>query len=320
MLNTTRHRLAAAPTPMAGLALGVASLGWCWENTGLFAGQAQDLGAAIAALLLLILSAKFLLHPRLLAEDLAHPVVGSVVPTFAMATMVVSAALEGVAREALWLLAIGLHGAFLLAFIGHRLKAFRLHHMVPSWFVPPVGIVVAAVTSPGGALAPLAQGLMWFGLGCYGLLLPLMLYRLLFCAAVPDAARPTIAILAAPASLSLAGYLTVIARPDPLLVAVLLGIAVLMTALVYLALFRLLRLPFSPGFAAFTFPLVIGATALFKVAGLAAGLGLDGSPLARLAQLELVVATLVVGYVALRYALHLTALGRLLAPARQPAQ
>ncbi|OXY80564.1 TDT family transporter [Oceanimonas doudoroffii] len=323
MLITTRHRLAAAPTPMAGLALGIASLGWCWENTGLFAGQGQALGAALAAVLLLILTAKFVLHPRLLAEDLAHPVVGSVVPTFAMATMVVSAALTGAARELLWLLATGLHGVFLLAFAWHRLRAFRLHHMVPSWFVPPVGIIVAAVASPGGELAPLAQGLMWFGLGCYGLLLPLMLYRLIFCTAVPDAAKPTIAILAAPASLSLAGYLTVTEQPDPLLVAILLGVAVLMTALIYLALLHLLRLPFSPGYAAFTFPLVIGATALFKVAALAAGLGLDATTLARLeglARLELMVATLMVAYVTLRYALHLTALGRLRWPGRQPAQ
>ncbi|MCW1889915.1 hypothetical protein OK016_13235 [Vibrio chagasii] len=33
-----------------------------------------------------------------------------------------------------------------------------------------------------------------------------------------------------------------------------------------MAFFKLLRLPFSPGYAAFTFPIVIGATALFKIA------------------------------------------------------
>jgi tellurite resistance protein TehA-like permease len=36
---------------------------------------------------------------------------------------------------------------------------------------------------------------------------------------------------------------------------VLLGIAVLMTGIIYLAFIKLLRLPFSPGYAAFTFPL-----------------------------------------------------------------
>ena len=58
-----------------------------------------------------------------------------------------------------------------------------------------------------------------------------------------------------------------------LLVAVLLGIAVLMTGIIYLAFIKLLRLPFSPGYAAFTFPLVIGATALFKVGQLLSSSG-----------------------------------------------
>ncbi|EKE71628.1 TDT family transporter [Gallaecimonas xiamenensis] len=308
------NRFASAPTPMAGLALGIASLGWCWENTGLFAGKAQALGALVAGLLLLVLAAKFLLHPHLLKADLAHPVVGSVVPTFAMATMVVSKAVGGQLGSALWLFAVALHLVFLATFAWHRARDFQLHHMVPSWFVPPVGIIVADVASPGGAFAPLAHGLLWFGMACYALMLPLMIYRLIFRAAVPDAAKPTIAILAAPASLSLAGYLTVVPEPSLLLVALLLGIAVLMTAIIYLALVTLLRLPFSPGFAAFTFPLVISATALFKVSQLFAHWGLDVDAVAQLhllAEVELLVATAVVTYVALRYALLLSPLGRL---------
>ncbi|MGL5974045.1 MAG: TDT family transporter, partial [Aeromonas sobria] len=271
MIARTRKSLAAAPTPMAGLALGIASLGWCWENAGHFDGRMQLLGAAVAAVLLVILTFKFLVHPRLLLQDLAHPVVGSVVPTYAMGTMVVSKALGMIAPqagEALWLFAVVVHLLFLATFIWHRAKEFEIHHMVPSWFVPPVGIIVADVAFPGGQFAALANGLLWFGIICYGLMLPLMLYRLIFSHEVPDAAKPTIAILAAPASLSLAGYLTVSHEPSLLLVAVLLGIALLMTGIIYLAFIKLLRLPFSPGYAAFTFPLVIGATALFKVAHL----------------------------------------------------
>ncbi|WP_219604777.1 TDT family transporter [Aeromonas caviae] len=307
MIARTRRSLAAAPTPMAGLALGIASLGWCWENAGQFDGRLQLLGAAIAAVLLLVLTFKFLIHPRLLWQDLAHPVVGSVVPTYAMGTMVVSKAVGLLAPtlgQGLWLFAVIIHLVFLATFVWHRARAFEIHHMVPSWFVPPVGIIVADVAYPGGPFASLATGLLWFGMACYGLMLPLMLYRLIFSHEVPDAAKPTIAILAAPASLSLAGYLTVSQDPSLLLVAVLLGIAVLMTGIIYLAFIKLLRLPFSPGYAAFTFPLVIGATALFKVSHLLSQwpqAARYAKQLHQLAYLELGVATLVVGYVALRY-------------------
>ena len=316
MIARTRRSLAAAPTPMAGLALGIASLGWCWENAGQFDGRLQLLGAAIAAVLLLVLTFKFLIHPRLLWQDLAHPVVGSVVPTYAMGTMVVSKAVGLLAPtlgQGLWLFAVIIHLVFLATFVWHRARAFEIHHMVPSWFVPPVGIIVADVAYPGGPFASLATGLLWFGMACYGLMLPLMLYRLIFSHEVPDAAKPTIAILAAPASLSLAGYLTVSQDPSLLLVAVLLGIAVLMTGIIYLAFIKLLRLPFSPGYAAFTFPLVIGATALFKVGQL-----LSQWPEAvdyvaqinQLAYLELGAATLIVGYVVLRYLMFFLPLGQ----------
>ncbi|WP_319529770.1 TDT family transporter [uncultured Cohaesibacter sp.] len=304
----TRHSLdlGKIPTPMAGLALGIGSLGWCWENAGQFDGQAQAAGAMIAACLLVLLLFKFLFHPGLLKADLRHPVVGSVVPTFAMATMVISKAVGGSLGLTLWGLAVTLHLVFFANFAWHRIKCFELQHLVPSWFVPPVGIIVADVTCPSAGLVPFAQVLFWFGLACYAVLLPLMIYRFMFASEVPDAAKPTLAILAAPASLSLAGYLTIEADPSVLLVVVLLGVAMLMTTIIYLAFFRLLRLPFSPGYAAFTFPLVIGSTALFKVAARFENWGVGSDTVAQLlwlARLELIVATVVVSYVSIRYAL-----------------
>ncbi|MBY5992452.1 TDT family transporter [Ferrimonas balearica] len=293
------------PTPLAGLALGIASLGYCLEGRFDASGLWQLAGAGLGGLLLTALLAKFLLNPGQLKMDVSHAVVGSVIPTFAMAAMVISVSLyrflpfQG---QLLWLAAVALHLALLAGFLYHRAKEPGWHHMVPSWFVPPVGIIVAAVTCPDPSLRPLATVLLYGGLIAYALMLPLMLYRLIFHTKVPDPAKPTIAILAAPASLSLAGYLNLVNDPSPLMVALLLGIALLMTALVYLAFFHLMRLPFSPGYAAFTFPMVIGATALYHCAALFERWGLSQhQALHRLADLELLVAAAVVCYVALRY-------------------
>lgn len=119
MIRAAKAKVMGAPTPMAYLALGIASLGWSWENMIAAHGVAQWVGAAIASVLLIVLAFKFLWHGHLLRQDLAHPVVGSVVPTFAMATMVVSASLGHfypVAGDALWLFAVGLHILFLVSF------------------------------------------------------------------------------------------------------------------------------------------------------------------------------------------------------------
>lgn len=302
---------AKLPSPMGGLALAIASLGWTWESVmPSLNGWGQLTGAMIASALLLMLTGKFLLHPTVLKNELSHPVIGSVIPTFAMALMVVSNLLGHYfphAGLALWLGAIAIHVVFLGAFIYYRAIDFKLEHMVPSWFVPPIGIIVAAVSFPSNGEPWLVNTILAFGMLAYLIMLPLMLYRLIFCQAIPDAAKPTIAILAAPASLSLAGYLTVCEQPSIAVVAILVSIAILMTSVIYLAFFHLLKLPFIPGYAAFTFPMVIGATALFKTAHWLE----QFSQMAELtewvrllADFELGVATIVVAYVALRYLTH----------------
>ena len=276
MFKKLHYKVRGLPTPLAGLALGIASLGWCLENALPLAGWGQTTGAVIGLVMIGFLVLRFTAHHDTLWADLKHPVVGSIVPTFAMCLMVVSKTAGHWMPEAgvvLWCAAVLLHLAALGIFVVNRLQEPRLELMVPSWFVPPIGIVVADVTFPEVAvLLPFAKVLFWMGAAAYAVLLPLMIYRLFFLPEVPNGAKPTIAILAAPASLLLAGYLTVEKDPSLLLVALLFGIAILMTVVIYFAFWRLLRLQFSPGYAAFTFPMAIGATALYKLSNL----GTDG--------------------------------------------
>jgi tellurite resistance protein TehA-like permease len=129
MIKKVTTKSALAPTPMAVLALGIASLGWSWENVAPLDGMGQITGAVIAGVLLIVLTIKFMAHGHLLKQDMAHPVVGSILPTFAMAVLI--------------------HVSFLVSFIYHRSSDFQLSHMVPSWFVPPVGLIVADVSFSG---------------------------------------------------------------------------------------------------------------------------------------------------------------------------
>ena len=304
--------LEKVPTPMAGLALGISGLGWAVENALPLNHILQISSAVLAAILLLFVAAKFIIYPQKLRQDLAHPVIGSVVPTFAMALMIISNSINyfnHLMAEFLWLAAVIMHLLFLVVFIFHRINNFKMHHMLPSWFVPPVGIIVADVAFPGGHFLPLATTLLYFGLISYAILLPLMLYRIIFFDEIPNAAKPTIAIFAAPASLSLAGYLTITPAPSPIVVMLLLGIAILMTVMVYFAFIKLFLLPFNAGFAAFTFPMAIGSTALFKTAHWAdTFLHLPQQYVAQIYELavfELVIATIIIGYITWKYFYHL---------------
>ncbi len=308
-LDTLPERLSRYPTPVGGLALGIASLGLAWERM-LPETQIAEVAAAAAALLLALMTLRFVLHPDTLARDLANPVVGGVVPTYAMGWMLVSISIHQVSDvlgTAVWLGALALHVGFLVTWARHQARSFHLSRMVPSWFVPPVGIIVAAVSYRGpqsGVLHGLALVALYFGMLSYAVMLPIMFYRFIFHENIPVAAMPTLGILAAPASLCLVGYLTLIEAPEPLPVILLEGIAVLMTAIVYVAFARLLVLPFTPAFAAYTFPMAIGATAQFEVSGQLAQWQVSTELIAQvhtLAVVELWVATAVIGYVCLRF-------------------
>ena len=302
--------LGRVPTPMGGLGLAIASLGGTWAIVS--PDQATPLKlvtALIAAILIGKIILKFLCHPHLIKEEIAHPVLGSVMPTCAMGVMVIAQSLLPFLptfAKGLWLTAVFCHILLFLGFVYHRLTDFKITHMVPSWFVPPVGIIVAAVSSTGMGYESLVYALFVFGLACYFIKLPIMLYRLLFKENITIAALPTFAIMGAPASLSLAGYLTITTEPSPLLLIILTPLAIFMTALVYMAFIRLLRLPFSPGYAAFTFPMVIGATALIKLTNWLHIHNLNwlANIIHNIANIELAIATAIVIYVAVRYTLH----------------
>lgn len=310
MITKITKRLSEVPTALAGLSLGIASLGWCWESALNFQGKAQMSGAVVASVLLITILLKFIFNPTLLKKDLAHHVSGSVIPTFAMAAMVVANNINNTNHQVallLWLSAIILHLSFLVVFVYYRVKDFKFEHVLPSWFIPPVGIVVAVVSFPGGELIMLANTLLIFGLLAYAVLLPTMLYRYFLHNKIVDDERPTIAVFAAPASLSLAGYLTLTEDPSLYIVIILGVVALIMTLFIYYSFNRLLRLPFSPAYSAFTFPLVISATAMFKTSEylLVSGHHIQLVELVSLlAHIELIVATSMVAYVSIRYLIH----------------
>ncbi|MGL1955752.1 MAG: TDT family transporter [Colwellia sp.] len=305
--KSINHYLCKTPSPLSGLALAIASLGLCWESIAKINGSAQVLGAILASFILISLFLKFLINPALLKQDLQHPIAGSVIPTLTMATMVVANTIGlydlQIGQAVSWF-AIILQLFFLTAFVFYRINSFNFKQILPSWFIPPIGLALAIVTHPGGLPTTLSNIFLVLGLLSYALLLPIVLYRLIFSGALDNNQKPIIAILATPASLLIITYLASVPQPNHLLFTVLLIVAILMTLYVYFAFISLLRLPFSPIYSALTFPLVVSAIALFKTSQLFLKEGIDMqwvSLTTQLANLELIIATVMVIYVTFRY-------------------
>lgn len=306
-LNTL---LCNVPSALAGLALAIGSMTKCWGDAINSQDTLQVFGAVIAFFLLLPIILKYLLNRQLLIQDLQHPLMGSVLPTLPMAIMVfsgnISAPYLQIATVLSWL-AILLHMFFFIYFTLYQSKHFNFNQILPSWFIPPIGLVLPIITHPGGLPIKLAEILLLFGLLSYAVLLPIVLWRLAFSKPLTDNEKPIIVILATPASLLLLGYFEVVPQPHSMLVFILLVLALLMTLSVYFSLIKLVKLPFYLTYSAFTFPLVVSATALFKTRDFLFNGGFPELSVilaTYLARIELIIATVMVCYVSLRFYRH----------------
>lgn len=302
------HR--GVPLPKGGLTLGILALGNLYITMGLGSPTAIRIGCALVAVpLLFTIIGKCLLHPVLvLGTDMSSPIVAPVSATVFMSLMQIAsyiAPYDGPAHTlsiALWYFAVSCN-IVLMVHITSRfvVHGFAFRQVFPTWFVGYVGIVVASATSAPVHQRPLGLMIFWIGFMLYMVMLAIVGIRVMRIPMEP-VTRPTLAIFAAPMSLSVAGYTA--SAPDPnlgfVLVLIVLAQALFLGVLMIMPM--LLRSPFSPAYAAFTFPFVITATALHKVLDLCKGRGWDvPSWCYGLQYAETVFATLMVAMVLVRY-------------------
>ena len=300
-MRLKRESFAKIPAPLAGLGLGVACLGTVILNFSILFGNILGVIAAIVLSLYLL---KIILNVSAFKNDLNHPVFSSIVPTFSMGIMIMSNYLGQIIYEAgriVWIVAVILHGLLLINFLRNILKEFDFQNILPSYFIPTVGIVVACVNGAMFSFPILCEALFYFGFISYFITLTFVIIRLQR-GNIPSPKKPTLAILGAPASLCLAGYLSLNSVPNPVLISILVPLSIIMTIIVYAMFVKLLRIPFTPGYSAYTFPLAISAVAMLKFTEYLKNLGNAwASCVELLTIIEVYIAVIIIFYVGIRY-------------------
>lgn len=298
-----RELIKKVPIPTAGVALGLAALGNLLQP---YTEIAHGVCGLLALALVSLLTAKIVLFPSMIRDDLHNSILASVSATLFMALMQLAGYLAPVAivpAFGLWICAVAAHLSLMVWFSFRFIRRFKLHEVFPTYFICYVGIIVAAVTSPAFGMEAFGRGIFWFGLACFAVLLATVVARYLK-HEIPEPARPLFCIFAAPLGLSLVGYLAVTPNPDPLFVGVLMGLGQVMLVGVATQLPKFIALKFYPSYAAMTFPFVISAMAFGKgvQALYAAGATIPALPVVEaLIALETVFAAVMVTYVFVHY-------------------
>ena len=290
--------LKTIPIPINGLMLALVSLG-----NLLFAFNIGFLGMlffSIGFVLFLLMLCKIAFTFSDVINDLKNPIIASVAPTFSMGMMVIWSVLGGLSALTKiatigWGIAAIVHFTlvvyFIYTFIWKNKPEF--HSVYPSWFIVFVGIGIIPITL-GDVESTFVHLVFWIGLIFYLILLPVVWLRLQY---IEEPARPLLTIIAAPGSLCLTAYLAHFTNHNVYLVVFLLVLSQSIYVFLLFKLPTLLKIPFFPSYAAFTFPLVISATAM----NLSAQFFDSVAVLHVLAVIELVIATGIVSYVFVRY-------------------
>ena len=174
----------------------------------------------------------------------------------------------------------------------------------PSWFIVYVGIVVSSVT--GKNFSPfIGKTALVFGLISLFILL-FMTIKSINKNVFPEPTKPLLAIMTAPTSLCVAGYMSIFDEKNMYFLIALLCLAQILYIYVIINLLSLLKLKFYPSFSGFTFPLVISAIALKLSTNFLGNSGLNVSILINLVILETVIAVAIVLFVLFKYIGFLT--------------
>lgn len=249
------------PLPLAGMALAFAGTGNLLVPLGfgfLFAFM------ALSCVCLVLLAAKIILHFDVCKADFANPLLAAVFPAAFMALMQIAGCVRMAWYElgfGMWVIAIAVHLIYIVWYLVRFARGFSFERVFPTWFVLFVGIVMIPATAPNFSAEAVGLYVLWIGLLIFVVCFVLITLRLVKIP-LPEAARPTVCIYAAPVNLSLVGYLACSPTPNAVVVGALAIAGQLLMLFACAWLPKLLKLPFYPSFASMTFPFCISAIGL----------------------------------------------------------
>lgn len=288
------------PVSIAGISLGFLTIATVWELLGFT--YIRHFAVVFASISICLLLLKLILNHKKVISELENPVTGSLYFTTTMTLMAISNYLSNynlVIAKFIWLTAIVLHIMMFVTFIIFMKKDFKFKKVLPSWFVPAVGICVSVVTGKPMGFDSLTKIIFYYSFTWLLILLPIIIYRVKFYKPeIPMQAKMTLAIFAAPSNLCLAGYLGVF-DPSNIILMVLVPISYMFTLYVYSVLPKLLAESFTLGFAPLTFPLAIGVVATQRYITYLSHIGSTKwiGILTQIFFMQLIIATLVIGYI-----------------------
>lgn len=291
---------------ISGTCLAFITLSNSWLIKGI--GYLKPIAIFIAVIMLTLMLIRLVLFPKVMYEELKHPVTGTFYPTMGMVTWLVSGYFypyfPGVC-SALWLAMVVYHYSIVIFYTVIRLKEWNFNNVMPTCFIVYTGMITGSVASKGmgGIIPNIARFMLMFGFTFYTLLLPVVLYIVFKSEILDDHRLPTVGIVCSPAPLGIVGILTIDPNPNGYMLAWLIITGLVLLGVVYSYIFKLFKEGFKPAYASFTFPLAIATLAAYKLSAyfIEGGNIILGNLFELLGNIEIFIATYVIFFILLNF-------------------
>ena len=298
------NKLAKIPVPLLAVMVGASTL----SNVFLAAGFpfVKHFTIFLCVLTVIVYIAKFIVSTKHCIEEYKKPILCSLYGAFSMLLMILGSYFYDMgfyAGKVVWFIAVAIHIVHILVFTYlHVLRGVEIATFVPSWFVTYDGLLVSAVVGVSMNQNKLLTLIVWYGILIYAIILPFMVYRIIR-HEMHDTAYHTLAVVLAPPSLCVVGYLNVNKDPNPFVLWILYGAVLISLGFIIFKLPRFFSYQFNPGFAGMTFPMAIGTVASSKVSKYAFSIGLDliGTITNEIEGIQLYLTTGIVAFVIYNY-------------------
>lgn len=289
------------PIVTSGLVLGLLSLGNLLSN---YSNIYRYIFGLLGIYLFIWLNVSIIKNKSLKIQ-LNHPLVASVFTTYFMSGQIISGYILIFDKFGYWTLVLAKiiwwiffcgNIIYMIYFTKKYIFNFKICHLYPSWSVLYVGILVSGLMINITGQFLIEKIIFYYGLIATIILLPVIFYRI-YILKLREHEFPNITIICAAISLLLVDYMTVFDNKNIVFIKLLLTLSQLIYVFVLIQLPKLINRKFNPGFAAFTFPMVVSAMSL-KLSSKIINLPVD---IGYFANIETLIATIIVGYVFIKY-------------------
>ncbi|WP_409049006.1 SLAC1 anion channel family protein (plasmid) [Proteus mirabilis] len=265
--NNRMELIKNTPIALYAIVMGVSGLSLAWMKFQqlyqidlMISNIIKITASAIWIILSIMYLAKFIKYKEVIKSELSHPLKLNFFAAISIGLLLISSAWYPSSPEFsfyLWTIGCVLNLVFTLLTMNIWLftSNFRIEQVTPAWFIPVVGNIIVPIV--GVHHADIDVSWFFFSIGAisWAILMPIVLYRLLFCDKLPEPLTPTLFILIAPPSVGCLAYMSLNGGEFDSICKILYFLSLFITILLITRIKKFISLPFSLSSWAYSFPL-----------------------------------------------------------------